>query len=341
MTTPNIGLTELANGQANYLNANDAFARIDALLQTPVISKTLTAAPASPANGALYIMASAWAGITGSAANKLALWRTGSGWLVITPKEGWRFEVAADEVVYRYDGATWGATATDAQLRDRSTHTGTQPASTISDFTAAAAAAAPVQSNDSRLTDAREWTAIEVPQVEAEAGTATTARKWSSLRVRQAVVAWWGSISGAAGRELVAREYVPFSFAEKIDSQAIPAGPFTKVNYGQSVVNTEGNYSSATSVFTAPFTGSYLVYASALFEISSGQRVALAAFVNGSQVITLADFVGSASSTTIASGTSVLRLNVGDAVSIWFASVGVSETLGNNPINSKFIVRRL
>lgn len=107
MTTPNIGLTELANGQANFLNANEAFAIIDALLQTPVISKTLTAAPGSPANGALYIMASAWAGITGAAAGKLALYRAGSGWIVITPKEGWKFECAEDEITYRYDGADW------------------------------------------------------------------------------------------------------------------------------------------------------------------------------------------------------------------------------------------
>ncbi|WP_341706542.1 DUF2793 domain-containing protein [Halopseudomonas sp.] len=107
MTTPNIGLTELANGQANFLNANETFAIIDALLQTPVISKTLTAAPGSPANGALYIMASAWAGVTGAAAGKLALYRTGSGWIVITPKEGWKFECAADEITYRYDGADW------------------------------------------------------------------------------------------------------------------------------------------------------------------------------------------------------------------------------------------
>lgn len=105
--TPNLSLTELANGQANFLNANEAFAIIDALLQTPVISKTLTAAPGSPANGALYIMASAWAGVTGAAAGKLALYRTGSGWIVITPKEGWKFECAADEITYRYDGADW------------------------------------------------------------------------------------------------------------------------------------------------------------------------------------------------------------------------------------------
>lgn len=44
-------------------------------------------------------------------------------------------------------------------------------------------------SSDSRLTDAREWTAAEVTQAEAEAGTVTTVRKWSPLRVWQAVLA--------------------------------------------------------------------------------------------------------------------------------------------------------
>jgi hypothetical protein len=107
VTTPNLSLTELANGQANYINANEAFALLDALVQTPVISRTLTDAPSSPANGALYIMASAWAGVTGAAAGKLALYRTGSGWIVITPKEGWKFECAADEITYRYDGSAW------------------------------------------------------------------------------------------------------------------------------------------------------------------------------------------------------------------------------------------
>ena len=42
---------------------------------------------------------------------------------------------------------------------------------------------------DSRLSDAREWTATEVSQAEAEAGTATIPRKWSALRVWQAVLA--------------------------------------------------------------------------------------------------------------------------------------------------------
>ncbi|MED5492663.1 MAG: DUF2793 domain-containing protein [Pseudomonadota bacterium] len=107
MSTPNLNLTELANQQNQYLNANATFAIIDALLQTPVISITLTAAPASPANGALYIMASAWAGITGAAAGRLALYRTGAGWIVITPKEGWKKEVLADGLTYRFNGTAW------------------------------------------------------------------------------------------------------------------------------------------------------------------------------------------------------------------------------------------
>lgn len=44
-------------------------------------------------------------------------------------------------------------------------------------------------SSDSRLSDAREWTAAEVTQAEAVAGTLTTVRKWSPLRVWQAVLA--------------------------------------------------------------------------------------------------------------------------------------------------------
>jgi hypothetical protein len=48
-----------------------------------------------------------------------------------------------------------------------------------------------VAEGDSRLTDAREWTASTVTQAEAEAGTATTRRAWTAQRVRQAVAAWW------------------------------------------------------------------------------------------------------------------------------------------------------
>jgi hypothetical protein len=42
----------------------------------------------------------------------------------------------------------------------------------------------------------------EISQAEAEEGTGTGFRVWSAQRVRQAVAAWWGSITGATGRSL-------------------------------------------------------------------------------------------------------------------------------------------
>jgi hypothetical protein len=67
---------------------------------------------------------------------------------------------------------------------------------------AAGLAATAIQPTDSRLTDAREWSAATVTQAAAEAGTETTRRAWTVQRVWQAVAAWWQSISGATGRSL-------------------------------------------------------------------------------------------------------------------------------------------
>lgn len=52
------------------------------------------------------------------------------------------------------------------------------------------ALAARVLNTDSRLTDAREWTASTISQSEAETGTSTTRRAFTALRVRQAVAAY-------------------------------------------------------------------------------------------------------------------------------------------------------
>lgn len=95
----------------------------------------------------------------------------------------------------KLNGVATGATknATDAQLRDRTTHTGVQPISTVTGLQDALDSK--VDNTDSRLTNAREWTASVVTQAEAEAGTATTARKWTAQRVRQAILGWWNSSS--------------------------------------------------------------------------------------------------------------------------------------------------
>lgn len=60
-----------------------------------------------------------------------------------------------------------------------------------------------VAAGDPRLSDAREWSAETVSQAEAEAGTATTRRAWTAQRVRQAIAAWWNSVSSGWGRGFV------------------------------------------------------------------------------------------------------------------------------------------
>lgn len=59
-----------------------------------------------------------------------------------------------------------------------------------------------VKTDDSRLTNSREWTASTVDQAEAEAGTATTRRAWTAQRVRQAIAAWWNSLTNIDGKNI-------------------------------------------------------------------------------------------------------------------------------------------
>lgn len=108
MTTAKLGLTETANGQANYLNVNDALAKLDQLVQGAVLDKDLAAPPGSPANGAAYIVAASptdtWAGQAG----KIAYWLSSVGvWTFVTPREGFFFHVNDENAFYSYDGSVW------------------------------------------------------------------------------------------------------------------------------------------------------------------------------------------------------------------------------------------
>lgn len=62
-----------------------------------------------------------------------------------------------------------------------------------------------VDSNDPRLTDAREWSAATVTQEEAEEGTASTRRAWTAQRVRQAIASWYLTVSTTFTRTLLGR----------------------------------------------------------------------------------------------------------------------------------------
>ncbi|HEX7856712.1 MAG TPA: DUF2793 domain-containing protein [Sphingobium sp.] len=91
--SPRLSLPYLAAGQAQKeLLVNEALQRMDALVQPVAVSAGLANPPASPAEGACWIVAvdavGAWAGQDGA----IAQWTVG-GWRFAAPQDGWRCHV--------------------------------------------------------------------------------------------------------------------------------------------------------------------------------------------------------------------------------------------------------
>lgn len=98
-----------------------------------------------------------------------------------------------------------------------------------------------VSNSDSRLTNAREWTASTVNEAEAKAGTATTRRAWTAQRVRQAAAAVavggdqaWQDMSGsrAVGTSYQNTTGVPIMVVLDIASSG--SQPWTEVSSNNS-----------------------------------------------------------------------------------------------------------
>ena len=108
-TSPNLLLPYLAAGQAQkHVTVNETIQRLDALVQLAVVSATTSAEPASPADGALYILpagktGAAWGAMADAA---LAYYRDGA-WEEIAPREGWLAYVKDSDQLVRYAGANW------------------------------------------------------------------------------------------------------------------------------------------------------------------------------------------------------------------------------------------
>lgn len=96
-----------ANQAQKHVTHNEAIRLLDALVQMAVISRTLTAPPASPADGDRYIVA---AGATGAWATwdlNIAYYVDGA-WMKLLPQPGWLAWIAAEAAHVRWDGAAWG-----------------------------------------------------------------------------------------------------------------------------------------------------------------------------------------------------------------------------------------
>ena len=131
------------------------------------------------------------------------------------------------------------ANASDAALRDRSTHTGTQAVGTITGLGGAATldvgavGGTVAAGNDSRFTDSREWTAATIGQVEAEEGTATTRRAFTAERVRQAIVAWWNTVSSTlAPKGLITSSGLTSNTARLLGRSTAATGNIEEITLG-------------------------------------------------------------------------------------------------------------
>lgn len=107
MTTPRIGMNEIAVGQkAKEIAHNEALRMIDALLTGSAKTRTVTTPPGSPTEGDLHIVPAGatgvWAGQTGKMAHFY-----GNAWYFYTPKTGMFLFSIADSKFYYYNGTTW------------------------------------------------------------------------------------------------------------------------------------------------------------------------------------------------------------------------------------------
>jgi hypothetical protein len=106
-STPRLVLPAIDAAQAQkHVTHNEALALLDALTQLAVESRTLSAPPGSPADGACYIPASAATGAWTGWSGQIALY-SGGGWIRIVPVSGLKAWVKAERLTVTYEDGIW------------------------------------------------------------------------------------------------------------------------------------------------------------------------------------------------------------------------------------------
>jgi len=109
-TDPNLGLaygwTLGESGWNTQMDAN--LKRLGAIVGLSVLSRTVTAPPASPADGDRYIIPSGATGAWAGKAGQIAVW-IGGAWEYHAPKTGWLAYIAAEDKLAAYKGSSWSA----------------------------------------------------------------------------------------------------------------------------------------------------------------------------------------------------------------------------------------
>ncbi|MET3611876.1 hypothetical protein ABID16_000181 [Rhizobium aquaticum] len=105
-TTPNLKLPYILPSQAmKHITHNEALQILDAATNALIVA-TLTAPPASPVEGALYLVAASGTGAFAGKDGRLAFFIDGA-WIFLVPRAGWRALFAADGRTRIFDGTSW------------------------------------------------------------------------------------------------------------------------------------------------------------------------------------------------------------------------------------------
>ncbi|MEM7695000.1 MAG: DUF2793 domain-containing protein [Pseudomonadota bacterium] len=89
-----------------HVTVNEAFRRIDSVVQLAVLDRTLTAPPVSPVEGDRYIIAGSPTGIWTGRATEIAAFQDGA-WVYFAPRAGWTAYNEAESALLYFDGASW------------------------------------------------------------------------------------------------------------------------------------------------------------------------------------------------------------------------------------------
>ncbi len=109
MPTLNLGLPYIAAGQAQkHVTHNDALDLADALINLTVLSRVVNAPPATPLNGARYLLPATPTGAFAGQGGNIAVYQNG-GWRYIVPKTGWRTYIIDEQIIVAFNGTTWNA----------------------------------------------------------------------------------------------------------------------------------------------------------------------------------------------------------------------------------------
>ena len=104
--TPNLQLPYLQQNQAQkHVTLNESLRRLDALVQT-VAQSVLDEPPATPDEGACYIVSASPSGDWSGRSGQLAGWYDGT-WAFVTPRTGWQAWVSNESAIRVWTGTSW------------------------------------------------------------------------------------------------------------------------------------------------------------------------------------------------------------------------------------------